>query len=151
MKIFKKVAVLLIIVLVGIQFIPTTYNISDEVLETDFIKIYNAPQNIKNLLKTSCYDCHSNNTHYPWYSKIQPGAWFMEGHINEGKDELNFSTFGNYSDRRKKGKLKSIVSQIRDNEMPLWNYTLMHQDAKLSEKDKLLLNNWLTNLRDSLQ
>lgn len=151
MKIYKKIAILLIIVLIGIQFIPTTYNTSSEVLETDFTRIYNAPQEIQNLLKTSCYDCHSNNTNYPWYSKIQPGAWFMENHINEGKEELNFSTFGDYSGRRKKSKLKSIISQIKDDEMPIWSYTLVHGDAKLSKEEKLILDKWLNNIRDSLK
>jgi Haem-binding domain len=151
MKILKKIAILLTIVLIGIQFIPTTYNTSSEVLETDFTKIYNTPQNIQDLLKTSCYDCHSNNTNYPWYSKIQPGAWIMAKHINEGKEELNFSTFGNYSGRRKKSKLKSTISQIKDGEMPIASYTLVHRDAKLSEEDKIILNKWLTNLRDSLK
>jgi hypothetical protein len=74
----------------------------------------------------------------------------MEGHIDEGKEELNFSEFGGYSKRRQKSKLKSIMSQIRDDEMPLWNYTLIHRDAKLSKKDKELLEEWLTNLRDNL-
>jgi hypothetical protein len=151
MKILKKIAILLFIVLIGIQFIPTTYNISDEVLETDFTKIYNAPQNIQTLLKASCYDCHSNNTNYPWYSKIQPGAWFMENHINEGKEELNFNTFGEYSGRRKKSKLKSIISQIRDDEMPIASYTLVHRDAKLSEEDKTMITKWLNNIRDNLK
>ncbi|MCH7525742.1 MAG: heme-binding domain-containing protein [Bacteroidetes bacterium] len=150
-KIIKKITILLFVVFIGIQFVPTTYNTSDKVSETDFVKIFNAPKNIQNLLKTSCYDCHSNNTNYPWYSKIQPGAWLMEGHINEGKEELNFSTFGDYSGRRKKSKLKSIISQIKDDEMPLLSYTFIHRDAKLSEKDKFMLDKWLNNLRDSLQ
>ena len=150
MKILKKIAILLIIVVIGIQFVPTAYNTSNEVLETDFIKTFNAPQNVQNLLKTSCYDCHSNNTNYPWYSKIQPGIWFMQKHVNEGKEELNLSTFGDYSGRRKKSKLKSIISQIKDDEMPIASYTLIHRDAKLSKEDETLLIKWLTNLRDSL-
>lgn len=150
MKLLKNIVTLFFIILIGIQFIPTTYNTSNEVLETDFMNTFNAPQNIKNLIKISCYDCHSNNTQYPWYSKIQPGGWFMDGHIMDAKKELNFSEFGDYSDRRKKSKLKSMISQIKDGEMPLWSYTLIHREAKLSEEDKLKLTDWLTNLRDRL-
>jgi hypothetical protein len=150
MWVLKKIAIMLVIVLIGIQFVPTTYNTSDNVSETDFVNIFNVPHDIKNLLKTSCYDCHSNNTHYPWYSKIQPGAWIMEGHINDGKKELNFSTFGDYSGRRKKSKLKSIISQIRDDEMPISSYTFIPRNAKLSEKDKFMLDKYLNNLRDNL-
>jgi hypothetical protein len=149
-KHIKKIAVLLIFVLIGIQFVPTKLNQSAEVSESDLLVLYNAPQNVQNLFKTSCYDCHSNNTHYPWYSKIQPGALFMESHINDGKKELNFNEFGDYSDRRKKGKLKSMISQIKEDEMPIFSYTLIHQDAKLSEKEKQTLTDWLTTLRDSL-
>ena len=146
----KKIGILLLLVFIGLQFIPKTYNESKTVLKTDFMTAFNPPKTIENLLKTSCYDCHSNNTNYPWYNKLQPVAWLMEGHIDEGKEELNFSEFGDYSKRRQKGKLKSIISQIKEDEMPLWNYTLIHQDAKLSEKDKELLDKWLTNLRDHL-
>ncbi len=150
MKILKKIAFALIIVFVGIQFIPTTRNESKEVFSTDFITTFNAPAKIGDLLKTSCYDCHSNNTNYPWYNKVQPISWFLEGHIEEAKEELNFSEFGDYSNRKRKSKLKSIISQIKDDEMPLSSYTLMHKDARLSESEKLDLQNWLNDLRDSL-
>jgi len=149
-KHIKKIVLALVVVFIGIQFIPKNYNESSEVLTTDFMATFDVPKNIDTQLKVSCYDCHSNNTYYPWYNKIQPVAWFMEGHIDEGKEELNFSEFGGYSKRRQKSKLKSIMSQIRDDEMPLWNYTLIHRDAKLSEKDKELLEEWLTTLSDNL-
>jgi len=140
----------LIIGLVGIQFFPASINQDTTILPIDFSKTFNTPDEIQNILKTSCYDCHSNNTNYPWYSKIQPGAWFMENHIKEGKDELNFSEFGEYSKRIQKSKLKSIISQIKDDEMPLISYTLFHRDAKLSERDKEILVEWFTAIRDDL-
>jgi len=149
-KHIKKIGLAVLIVFIGIQFVPKNYNESKTVLKTDFMITFKAPKQIESLLKTSCYDCHSNNTYYPWYNKIQPVAWFLEGHINEAKEELNFSVFGDYSKRRKKSKLKSIISQIRDDEMPLTSYTLMHQDAKLSENDKKSLQTWLTSIRDNL-
>jgi len=150
MKAFKKVLILLLIVFVGIQFVPTNRNQSTEILDTDFSKTFEVPQDVQQLLETSCYDCHSNNTNYPWYNKIQPVSWFLEHHIEEGKEELNFSDFGSYSGRKQKSKLKSVISQIEDNKMPMPSYTVMHADAKLSEADKKLLINWVTNLRDGL-
>ena len=150
MKVLKITGVLLFIVFVGIQFIPTTRNESNKVLRTDFIKTYNPPENISELLRTSCYDCHSNNTNYPWYNKVQPISWFLEGHIEEAKEELNFSEFGNYSNRKKKNKLKSIISEINDDEMPLSSYLIMHENARISDSNKLVLEKWLTALRDSL-
>ncbi|MCZ6595829.1 MAG: heme-binding domain-containing protein [Bacteroidetes bacterium] len=150
MKLVKKIAIILLVVFVGIQFIPTKHNQSNLVPASDFMVIYNIPEQIETQLKVSCYDCHSNNTEYPWYNKIQPAAWVMEGHIKKGKEELNFNEFGDYSIRRQKSKLKSIISQIRDDEMPISSYAFMHGDAKLSESKKLELENWLTNFRDSL-
>jgi hypothetical protein len=150
LKFIKRIVIVLVVILVGIQFIPTTHNQSDEVSETDFIKAFSAPNNIKMLLKTSCYDCHSNNTKYPWYDKIQPLSWLLEDHINNGKEELNFSEFGLYSKRKQKSKLKSIISQIKDNEMPLSSYTILHSKAKLSKNDKKLIMDWFLQLKDSI-
>lgn len=150
MRLFKKAILILLIVFVGIQFVPSTRNQNNEVLKTDFSKTFFIPNNVQSLLKNSCYDCHSNNTNYPWYHKIQPVSWLLENHIKAGKKELNFSEFGGYSERRQKGKLKSIKSQIEKNKMPLWSYTFIHRNAKLSEKDKKLLITWMAKSIDSL-
>lgn len=148
MKRFLKIATLIILViLVGIQFIPTNRNQSDETLTTDFMRVYNVPNNVRNLIQNSCYDCHSNNTNYPWYNKIQPISWFLEDHIKEAKSELNFSEFGSYSKRRKRNKLKSILNQIKKNEMPLSSYTFIHSDAKFSEKEKIEIIRWINKLK----
>ncbi len=147
MKIFKIILLILLIVFVGIQFIPTKRNLSEIVPNTDFMIVNNVPNSIKNTLQTSCYDCHSNNTYYPWYNKVQPVAWILESHIEEGKAELNFSDWNTYSNRRKKSKLKSIVSQIEDDKMPLISYTLIHKDAVLTQKQKTEIIDWITKLQ----
>ena len=134
-----------------IQFFPTTLNERDTVPQSDFMVENQVPATIKNRLKVSCYDCHSNNTDYPWYSKIQPSAWYLEDHIQEGKDELNFNEWAEYSDRRKNSKLRSIISQIEEDEMPLDSYTLIHRDAILSDEDKTLIVDFITALKDSLE
>lgn len=131
---------------VGIQWIPTTRNQSTIILKSDFSNTFEVPYNIQNILKNSCYDCHSNNTNYPWYDKIQPASWLLENHIKKGKKELNFSEFGTYSKRKQKSKLKAAINQIKDDEMPLYSYTLIHKDAKLSESDKEVITKWLTEL-----
>jgi len=150
MKILKIILLILLILFVGIQFIPTKRNQNDVVPNTDFMLVNNVPKDIKNKLQVSCYDCHSNNTQYPWYSKIQPGAWFMENHIKDGKTELNFSEWDSLSNRRKKSKLKSIISQIEDNEMPLSSYTLIHRNAIFSEAEKQRITTYLTELKSNL-
>ncbi len=151
MKTLKIIALILLVAFVGIQFIPTERNQSDLVPKTDFLLVNNTPENIGNLLQVSCYDCHSNNTNYPWYNKVQPIAWFLEDHIKEGKKELNFSEWDEYSNRRKNSKLRSIISQIRDDEMPLFSYTLLHRDAVFSETEKELVMEYMSKIRDGLQ
>lgn len=136
--------------LVGIQFFPTSRNQSDFIPKTDFMLVNDVPKQVERIIKTSCYDCHSNNTDYPWYNKVQPVAWFLEDHVTHGKEELNFNEWADYSNRRKNSKLKSIISQIEDGEMPLWSYTLVHKEAKLSKDEKKTVLNWISNLKDSL-
>ncbi|SNZ01325.1 heme-binding domain-containing protein [Flagellimonas pacifica] len=150
MKVLKITIWAVLALLVGIQFIRPTGNHSDLVPKTDFMKVNEVPQNVKGILKTSCYDCHSNNTEYPWYNSIQPMAWILENHIEDGKEELNFNQWGEYSSRRKNSKLKSIINQVEDDAMPLSSYTLIHRDAKLSEAEKKTLLDWVSKLKDGL-
>ena len=150
MKVVKKIALVLLVAFVGIQFIPTERNQSDSVPSTDFMLVNNVPENIQKKLQVSCYDCHSNNTQYPWYNKIQPAAWFLEDHIKEGKAELNFNEWDSLSSRRKSSKLRSIIKQIESGEMPLDSYTLIHKDAKFSEAEKQELIQWMAQLKDSI-
>lgn len=140
----------LLVGLVGIQFFPTSLNQSDTIPTSDFMVVNNVPKEVERIITTSCYDCHSNNTEYPWYNKLQPVAWFLEDHVAHGKEELNFNEWADYSTRRKNSKLKSINSQIEDEEMPLWSYTLIHREAELSEDEKKIVLDWVSKLKDSL-
>jgi len=135
---------------IGIQFIPVQRNQSSAIFHSDFINVYPVPDAVQNKLWVACYDCHSNNTRYPWYNNVQPVAWFLESHVAEGKAELNFSEWDAYSARRKRNKLKSIISQISDDKMPPSSYALMHRDAILSKEEKKSLLEWLQQLKDSL-
>ena len=132
-------AVLVVAIVLVIQVIPVERNVSTVPPGQSFEKTEKVPANVAAILKVSCYDCHSNNTRYPWYSVIQPGAWFMTRHIKKGKEELNFDEFNNYSKRRKKAKIKSIISQIEKEEMPLKSYLLLHPDAGLTPNKKKVL------------
>jgi len=147
----KAGLLVLLIVIVSIQFIQPARNVDNgQVLPVAFTEVFDVPQNVQATLQTACYDCHSNNTGYPWYSRIQPGSWWMASHIKKGKEELNFSEFGEYSNRRRQSKLKSIASSVKDGTMPLPSYTWMHSKAKLSDEEKVLISNWATRTRDSL-
>ncbi len=150
MKIAKIIAWVALIAFVVIQFFPVDYNQSETIPQTDFMLVNNVPATVKKLLQVSCYDCHSNNTQYPWYNKMQPVAWFLEGHIKEGKEELNFSEWDNLSDRRKTSKLRSIIKQIENDEMPLSSYTLIHKEAKFSEAEAQQVIDYMEKLKDSI-
>lgn len=112
--------------------------------------VYKIPGQVAGILERSCYDCHSNTTDYPWYSYVQPVGWWLEGHISEGKEELNFSTFGTYSKRRQASKLESVAGQVKAGSMPPESYALMHRDARLTEEEVQVLTQWVQALQDSL-
>jgi hypothetical protein len=132
-RILKRFLIVGLIALVGIQLIPTNVNKQAVIPDADFRYVYDVPDNLMNILKKSCYDCHSNNTNYPWYSYIQPIRLMMDHHVEEGKEELNFSEFGNYSERRKRNKLRSITEQIEKRKMPLLSYLWLHSEATINQ------------------
>lgn len=141
---------MLLFVFIAIQFIRPKRNSSKSIQEADLVTNFDVPQDVAILLRSSCYDCHSNNTRYPWYADVQPFGWILSDHIEDGKAELNFNEFTNYSQRRKVSKLKAIQNSIKDGSMPLRSYTALHRDAKLSGEKKTLLINWTTKIIDSL-
>jgi len=136
--------------MVAIQFVQPALNQSVQVSIEGIASVTDVPGNVQAILKNSCYDCHSNNTRYPWYATLQPGAWLMASHINEGKAELNFDEFGNYSKRRQLSKLKAIQGSIEDESMPLPSYTLIHKGARLSKTDQILLKDWIETARSEI-
>ena len=150
-KRIKKMAWFGLTVFLLMQLYQPAHNVNyEQDTSLNLTTMYKAPNNIKTMLQTSCYDCHSNNTKYPWYNRIQPGGWFMANHIKDGKNELNFNEFGNNSIRRQKSKLKAITGQIKSDEMPLTSYTIIHRNAILSKKNKTLLISWMEKTNDSL-
>ena len=147
---FKKIFLAIFIGFVAIQFVQPARNTNGQVLATDITKVVFVPDSVQMLLKIACYDCHSNNTNYPFYTYIQPIGWLLNSHIQEGKKQLNFNDFGSLSKRRQASKLKSIASQIKDGEMPLPTYTMLHKNAVLGKTDKDLIINWANNTKDTL-
>lgn len=149
--IIKKILFIGLIIFLLMQLYQPARNESfEQDITANFTKVYKVPKNVEAILRTSCYDCHSNNTNYPWYSYIQPARFFMESHIKEGKENLNFSEWGNYSNRKQNNKLDRIAKQIKSNEMPLSSYTMIHKNATLSATQKKEIINWISQLKDSL-
>ncbi len=143
----RKILLFLLIVFIGLQFVPVELNQSENISENDFIAVTNPPKEIETLLKTSCYDCHSNNTNYPWYDRIAPISWWIKDHIDEGKEELNFSEWNTYSQKRKNHKIKEIIEETEEGKMPLESYLITHGDAILSITQTEQLKNWLHTIK----
>lgn len=101
-----------------------------------------APAAVKPLLRRACYDCHSNETMWPWYSNISPVSWLIASDVNEGRKELNFSEWGTYDSAKQKRKLEEIGEEVQAEKMPLWIYTLLHDDANLSREERNLIRSW---------
>lgn len=150
-KIIKKIVITGFIVFLLLQLYQPSRNFSfEQDLTADFTRVYNVPKNVETILRTSCYDCHSNNTNYPWYSYIQPARFLMDNHIKDGKKDLNFNRFENYSKRKQSSKLEAIIKQIKSGEMPLASYTLLHKKAKLTPTQKKEVIDWINKTKDSL-
>ena len=150
-KILKRSFQILLLIFIIIQFIRPAKNKSEGISSNDISKIYPVPENVEKILKTSCYDCHSNNTVYPWYATIQPVAWWLDDHIQEGKKELNFSEFASYRIGRQYRKLDEINKEVKEDAMPLDNYLWIHKYAKLDDQQKLALASWVVSVRDSIK
>lgn len=147
----KKIFIALGIVLIVIQFIRPAQNKSTNSQPNDIGVVMNVPDDVSITLRKACYDCHSNNTNYPWYAGIQPMAWWLNDHIKEGKSELNFSEFGSYKLKRKIKKFNEIAGEVTDGEMPLNSYTWIHKDAILTKEESNKLINWANLMATKLE
>lgn len=150
MRLYKKIFLALVIVFIAIQFIRPARNENGQVLPTDITKVINVPDNVLSIFQKACYDCHSDNTRYPWYMNMQPMGWVMAYHVKNGKGNLNFSEFGSYSKRKQANKLRAIGKSIQEGSMPISSYTMMHADAKLSKEKINMITDWVAKTRDSL-
>jgi len=147
----RKILLALIALLVIIQFFQPGKNIAVGPFANDISTKFSVPAEVKQVLDKSCNDCHSNNTRYPWYSKIQPVGWWLQNHVNEGKHELNFNEFASYPAKKQDHKLEELVETVNEGEMPLTSYTLIHTEAKLSAQEKQLLINWAKETRKQIK
>jgi cytochrome c551/c552 len=132
----KKFAVGLIAVLIVVQFVPVARVNPTERGQPA------VPSEVQALLQRACYDCHSNETRWPWYSSVAPVSFLIARGVTAGRKELNFSLWNGYNERRKARKLKEIAEQVKQGKMPQWYYVSLHPDAKLSPADRQLIIKW---------
>jgi len=143
-KMMKKLIYFLVIVFVAIQFYPRKNNNVSKIKSEYALSISeNTSDSVLQIIKTSCYDCHSNNSVYPWYTNIQPFSWWINHHIYEGKESLNFDEWGTYTLKERNHILHEIEEQIEEGEMPLESYTWIHKNAVLNKQQKELIYDWV--------
>jgi len=150
-KTIRIILIILLAALIIIQFFRPAKNISDVAAANDISTKYTIPDTVQNLLKVACNDCHSNNSRYPWYWNIQPFAWFLNNHIQEGKRHLNFSAFTFYPVWKQYKRFDDIKKEVKDGDMPLTSYTIIHKDAVLDEASKLAIKNWAEASRKQIE
>ena len=138
----KKILIALVLFLVIAQFfrIDKTNPTSDP--QADFFAKVQTPDRFQQLIKNSCYDCHSNSTAYPWYTDVAPVSWWVKGHIKNGRKALNFSEWGTYKASKANHLLEECYEFTVETKMPLFTYTVMHPEGKLSKTDRADLANW---------
>lgn len=150
-KIVKRILLGLGAVFLIAQFVRPSWNISEDIPLGRVSNAFHVPDEVETVLRRSCYDCHSNNTVYPWYAQIQPVGWWLQSHVDDAKREMNFDEFATYQPRRQYRKLQEIAGQVDEDLMPLPSYLTIHDDARLSKDEKTLLIGWAGAMRDSMR
>ena len=150
-KILKYALYVILVGLIIIQFINRPEKISEPFdPQNDMLEVLQVSVEMRDLLKSNCYDCHSGQPRYPWYSNVAPVSWWLEEHIEHGREELNFSKWGTYSKRRRDHKLEEMVEEVEAGAMPLPSYTWVHWGAKLDEDELEMLKKWVSAEREKI-
>ncbi|CAN5679759.1 hypothetical protein BH10BAC3_BH10BAC3_02750 [soil metagenome] len=153
----RTILLLLFFGFIAIQFFQPDKNNLDVIATNDIHQMVAVPDTVDQVLKVACFDCHSNNTNYPWYTDIQPVGWWLNSHIEDGKSNLNFNEFVNIPPRngkttheRQLKALEEIKETIEEGEMPLRSYTIIHKEARLTKEQKQMILNWSDSARKAL-
>jgi Haem-binding domain len=141
-KIIRRILLVLAVALVGAQFVPVNRKNPASDPAKDYLSLSQAPTDVASLMRAACYDCHSHQTKYPWYSYIAPVSFWIANHIKEGRDHLNFATWSDYPADKAAHKLEECYEEVEQGHMPIDSYTWMHKEAKLSDAQRAKLVEW---------
>jgi proteasome lid subunit RPN8/RPN11 len=134
--VLKAVLGAAVLLFVVVQFVPV--NRTNPPAGSEVI----APAEVLSVLRRSCYDCHSNETIWPWYSRVAPASWLIAKDVREGREAVNYSTWERYDAEERAEKQAETWEDVEEGEMPLGTYTLLHPSARLSAEDREVLRNW---------
>jgi hypothetical protein len=151
MKILKIVCLALAVAFMVIQFIRPEENLNNQFPPNGIRQRFAVPESVQAILRRSCYDCHSNNTVYPWYANVEPVGWWLNSHIRNGKRHVNYDEYGTYRPIRQFVRFRDLIEQIKKDDMPLRSFALIHQYARLTPTEKDLLIRWSTAMMDTMK
>src|SRR5690606_25042177 len=147
----KKILIAFLILLIIIQFIRPEKNLAGNAPQPDALyNKFTMPPEIKSIFETSCNDCHSNHTNYPWYSNIQPVTWWLNSHIVDGKKHFNIDEFLTYNAKKQDHKMEEVIEMIETKEMPLRSYTWIHREADITDEQRSAIINWSKDVRKQI-
>jgi len=112
----------------------------------DFFAMQQTDPDMTQLIRGACYDCHSHETSHPWYTEVAPISWWIKGHIDEGREHLNFSTWGNYDAEQKHHKMEACATRTEATEMPLLAYIILHAEARISKEERAEMVQYFSSL-----
>ncbi|MEN4762581.1 MULTISPECIES: heme-binding domain-containing protein [unclassified Chryseobacterium] len=149
MKTAKKIVFWTLVAFALIQFVPIDRTNQPIDHKVNFVEIKNTPPKIAGLLKSACYDCHSNETVYPKYAYIAPISWSVKSHVNDGRARLNFSIWGTYNKELKENMLDNAMEALHHKTMPMPGYIVYHKEANLTEAERTLLSKYFEQMLTS--
>ena len=147
MKYLKKLGLAILIVFVLAQFFGPKLNDGDLTSVEAFIEDTNPSDEVTAIFKSSCFDCHSSHTRYPWYNHITPVNYWLAEHVKDGKKHFNVSQWSDYSNKKKDHKLEELIEEVKTKEMPLPSYTWTHGEADLSQEQIAAMIDWAKQAR----
>lgn len=151
MKKYAKISLLVLLgLLVIIQFFRIEQNNPPITEEEQFSKVESVPANVLSIFQRACYDCHSNETQWPWYADVAPVSWIVGDHVQEAREEMNFSEWGSFSLEKRDHKLEEIIEEVSEGEMPERAYAAWHPEALISPADTSIMFSWIRTKRREL-
>jgi hypothetical protein len=150
-KVLQAIGWLFLITLVVIQFFHSKKNIHPGDQVYALAKLHLVPDDVRLILRKACDDCHTNNTVYPWYSRIQPVDWWLNDHVVEGKQHLNFDSFSAKPAWFRYHIMEEVVDEVKEGKMPLNSYTWIHKDAILTQDERSKLTSWARAVMDEMK
>jgi cytochrome c553 len=146
----KRILLMALLMFVVIQFVPRSRWDKQVSADITLVGMTQPPAEVTQLLEVACYDCHAYGTEYPWYANVAPVSFWIDHHVEEGRDHLNFSEWASYSARQQRHKLEECAEEVAEGEMPLNSYTWMHSKAQLSQAQRETLSEWFRTQMQSV-